>query len=78
MAYVKLRLVLLQNTRWMSDTSLNSLTEVYQHHCKGPPLQKHKRDVFVKGNIEEVREDFQVSFEDDKHLTTRGGYNRKK
>ena len=40
---------------------MNNLNDVYQLHCKGKPLEKVKRDVFVKGNIDDVRNQFQVS-----------------
>lgn len=43
---------------WMENSSLNNLADVYQHHC-GKMISKDKRDVFVKGTMEEVREDFQ-------------------
>ncbi|XP_067935036.1 DNA polymerase subunit gamma-1-like [Watersipora subatra] len=45
--------------QWMNTGSMNSLDEVYQHHCDGQPLDKTSRNVFVKGNIEEVNSDFQ-------------------
>ena len=39
---------------------MNNLNDVYQLHCKGRPLQKAKRDVFVHGDIDDVRRQFQV------------------
>ena len=46
--------------KWMSETSLNNLNDVLQLYCKGrAPLKKAKRDVFVKGTSEEIRNDLQ-------------------
>ena len=46
---------------WISKGSLNSLAYVYKLHC-GKQLSKEPRDIFVKGTILDVANDFQVSF----------------
>ncbi|CAG0885501.1 unnamed protein product [Cyprideis torosa] len=47
---------------WMEVSSLNSLKDVFQLYTDGKygPLEKEKRDVFVTGTVEDVREDFQT------------------
>ena len=42
---------------WMSQTSMNSLADVYKHYC-GEKLDKDEREVFVKGDVGDVREQF--------------------
>ncbi|KAI0208026.1 DNA polymerase subunit gamma-1 [Lamellibrachia satsuma] len=44
---------------WAEESTLNNLNDVYQLHCKGAPLDKETRQVFVKGDMKDVREDFQ-------------------
>ncbi|XP_062606201.1 DNA polymerase subunit gamma-1-like, partial [Saccostrea cucullata] len=44
---------------WTSESTMNNLNDVYQHHCGGGSLKKATRDVFVKGNMADVREMFQ-------------------
>ena len=44
---------------------MNNLNDVYQLHCDAQPLQKAKRDVFMKGDMDDVRNQFQVN-----HLQT--------
>ena len=44
---------------------MNNLNDVYQLHCDAKPLQKAKRDVFMKGDMDDVRNQFQVN-----HLQT--------
>jgi DNA polymerase gamma 1 len=47
---------------WIEDTSLNSLSAVYQlYFPQRLPLEKDTRDIFVKGCMEDIRADFQVS-----------------
>ena len=47
--------------QWVSETSLNSLNAVYQLYCKGnAPLKKAKRDVFVTGSSDDIRQDLQA------------------
>ena len=44
---------------WVAHTSMNNLQDVYQLYC-GPdvaPLKKAKRDVFVHGTMDDVRQD---------------------
>ena len=46
--------------QWLSETAMNNLNDVYQLYCKGSePLKKAKRDVFVTGSSEDVRQDLQ-------------------
>ncbi|XP_048734786.1 DNA polymerase subunit gamma-1-like [Ostrea edulis] len=44
---------------WTSESTMNNLNDVYQHHCGGAPLKKATRDVFVKGDMADVREMYQ-------------------
>ncbi|ELT96390.1 hypothetical protein CAPTEDRAFT_18002 [Capitella teleta] len=45
---------------WIDDTSLNSLNAVYRFYFPHrDPLDKSSRDTFVKGRMQEVRENFQ-------------------
>ena len=50
----------LQPDDWKEVSTLNNLNDVYQLHCGGEPLKKATREVFVEGNMEDVREQFQV------------------
>ena len=47
----------------MRRGSLNNLADVHRLHCKNDsdftPLDKSKRDVFVHGTMDDVRNDFQ-------------------
>lgn len=43
---------------WSNTGSLNSLKDVYKFHCN-KDLKKESRDLFVKGNMNDVRENFQ-------------------
>lgn len=45
---------------WGALTSLNSLVEVHKLYCQTEgELDKKKRNVFVEGNLKEIRDDFQ-------------------
>lgn len=46
----------------MDVSSPNGLADVYKLHCgrNGEDMDKSLRDVFLKGNLEDVRNDFQV------------------
>ncbi|CAL1548868.1 unnamed protein product, partial [Lymnaea stagnalis] len=44
---------------WKKVSSMNNLRDVHQLHCGGELLEKEKRDVFVNGNMSDVREQFQ-------------------
>ncbi|KAK7109098.1 DNA polymerase subunit gamma-1-like isoform X2 [Littorina saxatilis] len=44
---------------WKKVSGMNNLNAVYQLHCKGEPLKKETRDVFIKGTMADVRNDFQ-------------------
>lgn len=43
---------------WSSQSSLNSLSEVYKLYCGGE-LSKDPRNVFVKGTLQDIDDDFQ-------------------
>lgn len=43
---------------WSSQSSLNSLAEVYRLYCNGE-LAKDRRNTFMEGNLEIIRDDFQ-------------------
>ncbi|KAA3675161.1 DNA polymerase gamma 1 [Paragonimus westermani] len=46
--------------QWISETSLNNLTDVYRLYCEKPPPQtKEARSVFEDGSRQEVRSQFQ-------------------
>ena len=54
-------IIMLQMKDWIDDSSLNNLAEVFLHYYPDqPPLQKASRDVFVKGTMHDVRNNFQV------------------
>ncbi|KAK4324507.1 hypothetical protein Pmani_004853 [Petrolisthes manimaculis] len=45
---------------WMHVGCQNNLNDVYKFYCKtNQDLQKSTRDIFVKGSLKDVREDFQ-------------------
>eukprot|EP00095_Tigriopus_kingsejongensis_P001062 maker-scaffold631_size122145-snap-gene-0.45 protein:Tk01062 transcript:maker-scaffold631_size122145-snap-gene-0.45-mRNA-1 annotation:"dna polymerase subunit gamma-1 isoform x1" len=50
--------LLADTPKWMAQTSLNNLRDVYQFYCQGQ-LSKDIRNVFVTGELEEIRADFQ-------------------
>jgi len=46
----------------MNESCLNNLNDVYKQYCKdAQPLEKHLRDVFVTGTLDDVLQNFQVS-----------------
>ncbi|XP_018649151.1 putative DNA polymerase gamma [Schistosoma mansoni] len=48
---------------WLSETSLNSLPDIYRLYCKKePPQDKQLRSIFESGTIEDVRTNFQELF----------------
>ena len=48
---------------WVSQTAMNNLRDVYTLYCENEsrsmPLKKFKRDVFVQGTMQEVRDDLE-------------------
>lgn len=45
---------------WTEESSLNNLSDVHQLYCKNAiPLQKHVRDIFVSGTMDDVRHNVQ-------------------
>ncbi|CAD5121345.1 DgyrCDS9868 [Dimorphilus gyrociliatus] len=49
----------LPNFQWIKESSLNNLSDVYRLHCGGDALKKSDRDIFVKGSLQEIRDQFQ-------------------
>lgn len=47
-----------EDLEWSSQSSLNSLAEVYKLYC-GKELKKEPRDIFIKGTLEDIKENFQ-------------------
>ena len=45
---------------WMKVGAPSALEHVYKHHCNADSLDKTVRDVFVKGTVDDIRNDFQV------------------
>ncbi|XP_044736733.1 DNA polymerase subunit gamma-1, mitochondrial [Chrysoperla carnea] len=43
--------------KWLNSGSLNSLVDVYKLYCN-EELSKETRDIFIKGNLDDVRENF--------------------
>lgn len=53
-----------QTFDWMNESCLNNLNDIYKQYCKGAqPLEKHLRDVFVTGTVDEVLQNFQVGWD---------------
>uniref|UniRef100_H3BE66 DNA polymerase subunit gamma-1 n=1 Tax=Latimeria chalumnae TaxID=7897 RepID=H3BE66_LATCH len=44
---------------WVNISSINNLVDVHALYVGGEPLQKEARELFVKGNITDVRNNFQ-------------------
>uniref|UniRef100_A0A1A8EHG9 DNA polymerase subunit gamma-1 n=1 Tax=Nothobranchius kadleci TaxID=1051664 RepID=A0A1A8EHG9_NOTKA len=44
---------------WVNISSINNLADVHALYVGGPPLQKEAREIFVKGNMIDVRNNFQ-------------------
>lgn len=45
---------------WLDISSVNNLADVHGLYVGGPPLEKEPRELFVKGSMKDVRENFQV------------------
>ena len=48
-----------EDIEWLSQSSLNSLSEVHHLYCGGSKISKEERNVFVEGTLHDVRKDFQ-------------------
>lgn len=48
----------IEDESWQQYSSLNSLSEVYKLYCKSE-LSKSDRDIFVKGSLKDINNDFQ-------------------
>uniref|UniRef100_A0A8D1ID79 DNA polymerase subunit gamma-1 n=2 Tax=Sus scrofa TaxID=9823 RepID=A0A8D1ID79_PIG len=44
---------------WLDISSVNNLADVHHLYVGGPPLEKEPRELFVKGNMKDIRENFQ-------------------
>lgn len=44
---------------WVNISSLNNLADVHALYVGGPPLEKEAREIFVKGSMSDVRNNFQ-------------------
>ncbi|KAK2107473.1 hypothetical protein P7K49_012638 [Saguinus oedipus] len=44
---------------WLNISSVNSLAEVHSLYVGGPHLEKEPRELFVKGSMKDIRENFQ-------------------
>ncbi|EPQ20484.1 DNA polymerase subunit gamma-1 [Myotis brandtii] len=44
---------------WLDISSVNNLADVHGLYVGGPPLEKESRELFVKGSMKDVRENFQ-------------------
>lgn len=45
---------------WVDISSVNNLADVHGLYVGGPPLEKEPRELFVKGSMKDIRENFQV------------------
>ncbi|XP_027240053.1 DNA polymerase subunit gamma-1 isoform X3 [Cricetulus griseus] len=45
---------------WMNISSANNLADVHSLYVGGPPLEKEPRELFIKGSMRDIRENFQV------------------
>ncbi|XP_008564943.1 PREDICTED: DNA polymerase subunit gamma-1 isoform X1 [Galeopterus variegatus] len=44
---------------WLDISSVNNLADVHSLYVGGPPLEKEPRELFVKGSMKDIRENFQ-------------------
>lgn len=44
----------------MDISSANNLADVHNLYVGGPPLDKEPRELFVKGSMRDIRDNFQV------------------
>ncbi|XP_067620356.1 DNA polymerase subunit gamma-1, mitochondrial [Eurosta solidaginis] len=45
---------------WQAQSSLNSLVDVHRLYCGGEPLSKEERNIFLKGTLNDVKQNFQL------------------
>lgn len=45
---------------WVEMSSANNLADVHSLYVGGPPLEKEPRELFVKGSMKDIRENFQA------------------
>uniref|UniRef100_A0A8D0W6J0 DNA polymerase subunit gamma-1 n=1 Tax=Sus scrofa TaxID=9823 RepID=A0A8D0W6J0_PIG len=52
-------LIQISSWDWLDISSVNNLADVHHLYVGGPPLEKEPRELFVKGNMKDIRENFQ-------------------
>ena len=50
-----------QSEDWLEVSTMNNLADVHQLHVGGDRIDKDKRNIFVEGNMVDVRHYFQVN-----------------
>nr|XP_051690182.1 DNA polymerase subunit gamma-1 isoform X2 [Oryctolagus cuniculus] len=53
-------LIQISSWDWMDISSVNNLADVHSLYVGGPPLEKEPRELFVKGSMKDIRENFQA------------------
>ncbi|XP_059611464.1 DNA polymerase subunit gamma-1, mitochondrial [Phlebotomus argentipes] len=48
-----------EDIAWSTQSSLNSLAEVYKLYCDGQELAKDERELFMKGSLADIQDNFQ-------------------
>lgn len=54
---------------WVNISSINNLADVHALYVGGDPLEKEARNIFVKGTMSDIRNNFQVKKMDSEHYT---------
>nr|XP_058150655.1 DNA polymerase subunit gamma-1 isoform X3 [Dasypus novemcinctus] len=52
-------LIQISSWDWLDISSVNNLADVHSLYVGGPPLEKEPRELFVKGSMKDIRENFQ-------------------
>ncbi|CAH1797186.1 unnamed protein product [Owenia fusiformis] len=50
----------IKDAQWLLEGSMNNLSDVYALHCKEGALDKETRNIFVTGNMKDIRDNFQM------------------
>lgn len=45
---------------WKNEGSLNNLKDIHKFYCGVEEIKKESRNIFIKGSINDVRDDFQA------------------
>ncbi|KAL9929746.1 DNA polymerase gamma, catalytic subunit tam isoform 1-T1 [Glossina fuscipes fuscipes] len=48
-----------EDVEWLSQSCLNSLADVHSLYCGGAPISKEERNIFISGNLDDIRFNFQ-------------------